>query len=247
MFNTLLNKFRKQTKHEEKTISDKWAEKELDYWYHEKDTDNFLRSYHRYCGNSALKAFESLCEDNHSGLTMSITRDILYRLTNHIPLTKIEDTDDVWKELGKTKYDNPHLKRYQCKRMSSLFKEVYSDGTIKYTENHRYYEKDMYGISTDVKSCPVVINRIMDELYPITMPYLPDDKPYYIYREMYRVSSKIDTKIDTKIAIRYILTPSNDLIKVNRYFKLGDYCSEISEEEYKNLYSLEEETYNEKF
>ena len=244
MFNTLLNKLRKQTKNEEKTISDEWAEKELDYWYHENDADNFLHSYYRICGNSALKAFESLCEDNPSGLSMSITREILYRLTNHIPLTKIEDTDDVWKELGKTKYDNPHLKRYQCKRMPSLFKEVYSDGTIKYTENHRYYEKDIHGINTDVKSCPVVINRIMDELYPITMPYLPDDKPYYIYREMYRFSSKRDSKV----AIRYILTPSNDLIKVNRYFKLVDYYySEISEEEYKNLYSLEEESYNEKF
>ena len=48
------------------------------------------------CYESALKAFETLCDDGHSGLSIKITQSILNRLIDGKPLTPIEDTDDVW-------------------------------------------------------------------------------------------------------------------------------------------------------
>lgn len=48
------------------------------------------------CYDSALKAFESLCGDGHSGFSIGITKGILNRLIEGKPLTPIEDTEDVW-------------------------------------------------------------------------------------------------------------------------------------------------------
>ena len=41
------------------------------------------------CYESALKAFEILCNDGHSGFSWSITKNILIRLMNNLPLTPL--------------------------------------------------------------------------------------------------------------------------------------------------------------
>ena len=50
------------------------------------------------CYKSALRAFESLCEDHHSGLSIKITQNILNTLLNGQPLTPIEDVDGIWEK-----------------------------------------------------------------------------------------------------------------------------------------------------
>ena len=40
------------------------------------------------CYESALKAFESLCEDGHSGMSIGFTKQILNRLIDGKPLTR---------------------------------------------------------------------------------------------------------------------------------------------------------------
>lgn len=47
------------------------------------------------CYKSALKAFNSLCKDGHSGCSIGITRAILDALIDGKPLTPIEDTSEV--------------------------------------------------------------------------------------------------------------------------------------------------------
>ena len=89
------------------------------------------------CYDSALKAFESLCGDGHSGFSIGITKGILNRLIDGKPLTPIEDIEDVWNVCSRG--ENGGVVTYQCKRMSSLFKDVYPDGTVKYHDNDRYY------------------------------------------------------------------------------------------------------------
>lgn len=46
------------------------------------------------CYDSALKAFESLCGDGHSGFSIGITKGILNRLIERKPFTPIEDTEE---------------------------------------------------------------------------------------------------------------------------------------------------------
>ena len=124
------------------------------------------------CYDSALKAFESLCGDGHSGFSIGITKGILNRLIEGKPLTPIEDTEDVWNVCSRG--ENGGVATYQCKRMSSLFKDVYPDGTVKYHDNDRYYCIKW----DDPNLCwhNGFIGKIYSKMFPLTMPYMPSNK-----------------------------------------------------------------------
>lgn len=64
-----------------------------------------------------------------------------------------------------------------------------------------------------------ITRDIVDELFPLTMPYMPADKPYKVYCEELLTDPK-NGDCDT-LAIYYILKPDEEKIEVNRYFKEG--------------------------
>lgn len=199
----------------------------------DKPEDKF--DYGCACYDSAMKAFESLLEDGHSGMSIGFTKAILDRLIEGKPLTAIEDVEGTWEnedifEDGTT--------MYQCKRMWSLFKYVYPDGKVKYRDTERMY-------CIDVKSQEVAyqngfIRQIYDEIYPITMPYMPKDKPDVIVCDELLTDRK-NGDYDT-IAILYIKRSDGEKIKVNRYFKEGEKSFvEITEEEYREREEMDME------
>lgn len=158
------------------------------------------------CYESAYKAFLSLLEDEHSGMSIGFTKAILNRLIDGKPLTPIEDTPDVWNEVG----DN----QYQCKRMSSLFKDV-SGEEITYNDVNRFICIGEDGISYHSG----LVSRVMREKYPVTMPYYPPDKPYVVRCEDFLVDPK-NGDFDT-VGIYYMKTPEGDIVHINRYFTEG--------------------------
>lgn len=182
------------------------------------------------CYESALKAFESLCGDGHSGFSIRITKSILDRLIDGKPLTPIEDTEDVWSNIADISGLRGEVVNYQCKRMFSLFKYVYADGTVKYRDNNK-----CYCVSNEDPNATWnngFISDIYYEMFPITMPYMPADKPDKIVCGEC-LSDPKNGDYDT-IAIFYIQRANGEKIEVNRYFKEseGDF-KEISLEEYK--------------
>lgn len=185
------------------------------------------------CYESALKAFNSLLEDEHSGASWSFTRSILRRLMNHQPLTPIEDTDDVWS--AGCKYEGDDYTSYQCLRMSSLFKDVYDDGTVEYTDVNRNYCVDID--SMDISFTTGLCRDIIDEMFPITMPYMPPLEPYKVVCETLLTDSK-NGDFDIR-AVLYIVDPENNRIDVNRYFDgRGEGWREIDWEEWCELKQL---------
>lgn len=211
-----------------------WAEREVAIAC-EKEKSNRKEGEFDYgcaCYESALKAFKTLCDDGHSGLSMKITQSILNRLINGQPLTPIEDTDDIWYERHHCK---DRHKLYQCKRMSSLFKDVYADGAIKYSDNNRLYCVNIHNPNNTYSSG--LVRRIIDKMFPITMPYMPD-KPIKVYCEDF-LTDKKNGDFDT-FGIFYALKTENgqqEKIEINRFFKESkdneeyDWV-EISKEEY---------------
>lgn len=165
------------------------------------------------CYESALRAYESLCNDNHSGMSWGFTKNILIRLMDEKPLTPIEDTDDVWNEVGFER--NYGRKVYQCKRKSALFKEVYEDGTVKYSDNDRCYS---YNIETKCTYSSGLVIRIINEMYPITMPYMPE-KTWKV-NCMDLLTDKKNGDFDT-YAI-FTLEMGNKVIEINRFFKCDE-------------------------
>lgn len=185
------------------------------------------------CYESALKAFRSLCEDEHSSMSIGFTKAILNRLIDCKTLTPIEDTEDAW---NLCTFDNGDgVKTYHCKRMSSLFKDVAADGTVTYSDVNRYY-----GVNNDnhnVSYHSGLIDRVMGELFPITMPYIPFDKPFKVYTEDFLTDAK-NGDYDTT-GLLYAIDPHGNRIEINRYFKetpVG--FDEIGKEEYEERREL---------
>lgn len=212
----------------EKSSIEKWAEEEVRIaCKHEapdrKDGDF---DYGCACYESALKAFRSLCEDRHSGMSIGFTKAILNRLIDDKPLRPIEDTEDAWNEVHFSSKDS---KDFQCKRMSSLFKKVSKDGTVSYRDINRCYGVDID--SPTVSYHNGMIDNIMNELFPITMPYMPYDKPFRVYTETFLVDPR-NGDYDTR-GILYAITPAGDKVEINRYFKeVEDGFAEIDKKEY---------------
>lgn len=196
------------------------------------DSDDF--DYGCNCYKSALKAYKSLLEDEHSGMSFSFIRDILDRLMRGEPLTPITDDDF---DGGSLIYDTDDLasmglkSEIQCPRMSSLFRKETIDGEVAYHDLDRAYCIDIEKPS-ETFSCSAT--DIVDELFPIKMPYLPKREKYKVYVQTF-LTNKKNGDLDTR-GIIYIITPDGKRIDINRYYteKEGKLV-EISKDEYDKL------------
>ena len=203
-----------------------WAEQEVKIACEKekpgKKEDEF--DYGCACYESALKAFESLIKDGHTGYSMSVTKNILNALIDGKALTPIEDRDDIWM-FSFTKEDG--TKVYQCTRMSALFKEVHPDRATFYNDVNRVLEIVIEKDGHESIWYNGMCDQIVNELFPISMPYIPEEKPYKVYCE------EFSTKKDDTISFLYLIKPNGDRLDVNRYFaETDDGYEEISSNEY---------------
>ena len=172
------------------------------------------------CYESALKAYKALCEDNHSGMSWGITVGILMRLCRAQPLTPIEDTPDVWNEVGENEY--------QCRRMSSLFKSVAEEGSVTYKDVNRILCVDV--ANPDISYYSGLVSRVINQLYPIKMPYVPS-APIRVYCEEF-LTDKANGDFDM-VGIFYLVEPDGNKVPINWFYKeSGSGFAEISLEEY---------------
>lgn len=218
-----------------------WAEKEIEIAC-KKENPNRKEGEFDYgcaCYESALKAFKSLTEDGHSGFSIGITKHILNRLIDGKPLTPIEDTDDAWDhERIDTRKE---CSVYQCKRMSSLFKYVYNDGHVKYADVNRVIAYDVD--SPDLTYHTGLANNLVNDMYPITMPYMPCDKSFKVCFETF-LTDKKHGDFDTK-AVLYLTKPDGERVEVNRYFREPE--SDIEEKHtYHGWVEISKEEYEER-
>ena len=184
------------------------------------------------CYESALKAYNSLLEDDHSIYSWNVTKNILIRLMNGQPLTPITEEDFTVNVTSIS--ENPELinkKGYetiQCSRMSSLFMDKYFDGTIKYSDVDRVIGKS---IRTGYTYDSGRVRAIVDEMFPITLPYNPDVNPYVVYTDDF-LYDKRNGDFDT-LGVFYITTPNGEKIEYNKFYKESSSgWEEITKEEY---------------
>ena len=206
-----------------------WAKKEVELAkiIEAKDLKEGEFDYGGACYDSALKAFKSLTEDNHSGMSIKITKQILNRLIDGSPLTPIEDREDIWNEVTRNKKDNIII--YQCSRMSSLFKYVYENGKVTYSDIDRSYCFDI--TKPDMRYSSGLVKNIIDEMFPIIMPYSPANERIKVCCEQFLYSP--DGGDFDSVGILYVDDPDNKRINVSRFFKEGDEkWVEISDVEY---------------
>ena len=180
-------------------------------------------SYGCSCYESALKAFESLCNDNHSGYSWSITTNILKRMCAGLPLSPITESDFK-------KEDGGYY--HQCPRMSSLFRDELPNGEIVYSSVNRYYcfEKN------DPNNTFIGggVRDILDKMFPITLPYYPSANKYKVCVETSLINPR-NGDFDTR-AIWWIQTPEGERVEINRFFtEIDRKWVEITKDEYDKL------------
>lgn len=213
-----------------------WAENEVKIACERcgNEDEEMCRVYTTACYESALKAYKAMAEDDHSGMSWCITSNILEHLIRGLPLTPIEDTDDIW---------SPELiihddrKSYQCKRKSSFWKDVYNDGHIEYQDTDRIRctnvnDPGVYYTSGFVRE----IVEEHPEIGKITMPYFPQ-KPIKVYCEDFLCDEK-NGDYDTQ-GIFYAIKPDGTRVEINRFFTESGNDNnpwrEITKEEYEEM------------
>ena len=212
-----------------------WAEKEIEILKSKNKPDSDEEfDYVGECAESALRAYKSLMSDGHSGMSISITAGILNKLIKGQALTSIEDTEDVWNESGGYCDEEKGIKQYQSNRMSSLFKYVYPNGTVKYSDIDRVTGINM--AYPDATYTSGTLRDIVDEMFPITMPYSPKSKSYKIYTEDF-LTDKSKGDYDT-VGYLYMITPEGERIELNKFyheFNRHEEMKEITKAEYEEL------------
>ena len=231
-----------------------WAERECRIACKKENPDfNFDSNDFDYgcsCYKSALKAYNSLMEDGHSGSSFNFTKNILIRLMDGQPLTPITDEDFFSVERGTESHpleSEEYLKErglkshYQCPRMSSLFREETLDGKVRYHDVDRAYFIDIEQPSDTYSSW----DGFLDDMFPITMPYTPTRGKYKIYVQKF-LTDKRSGDFDTK-GILYVITPSGEKVDVGIYLteKNGKMVN-ITKEEYESLLFKRVDKINEK-
>ena len=197
---------------------EQWAKREIEIACNKErgNKDSNEWDYGVACYESAYKAFQSLLEDEHSGMSIGFTKTILNRLIDRKPLTKILDCD--FNDTDVSIIDETEdYKCYQCSRQSSLFKYVYTDGSVKYIDVDRvrcYYN------DSDIPWSNGFITNLIHEMYPITLPYIPEQTPYKVYARELLTDTK-NGDYDT-IHIEYVVKPNGEIDYINRYFKESD-------------------------
>ena len=211
-----------------------WAEKEIELACKREnpDWDGKSFDYGCSCYQSALKAYKSLESDGHSGFSWSVTRNILVRLMDDLPLTAITD-EDFYLYNNKSFESEASLRsqglksRLQCPRMSSLFREETLDGKVTYSDVERYYCVDKNGHTYQGGgACDLI-----DKLFPITMPYYPKVGKYVVYTDDFSLVPK-NGGYDHQ-AYLYLITPEGEKVELDEYYKvINGKVKKISKKQY---------------
>ena len=217
--------------------TDIWAKREVELAKNEalkSGSDNCSTHYICECLNSALKAFNSLRQDVHSGASMEQTLMFLQRLVRGFPLTPI-DEDTTW---VKSSVSESGTITYQCARMTSLFKDVDREGNITYSDVHR-----VVCVNKDDLQAPVwyngFVSKIVNSIYPIKFPYYTSSDPIIAYVSEHTTSVTED--FDT-MCIDSVKLDNGETVDVKRFFKEDTDSNswvEIDEEEYTSRVEIE--------
>lgn len=191
-----------------------WARQEVQLAKAElKRNKNDEAQYMIACYDSALRAYEKLMKDGHSGTSFAITRGILEKLMNEIPLMPLEDTEIMWNHA----YDCENESVFQHKRMPSVFKIVNKKtGAVRFSDNDRILCKNLLGPDSTYFYSNF-ISRIIDGMFPIEFPYTPTKEKYIVYVTEFLMDSA-NGDFDTMNLVSVKL-PTGDARPLNLYYK----------------------------
>ena len=191
-----------------------WARQEVQLAKAElKRNKNDEAQYMIACYDSALRAYEKLINDDHTGMSFATTRGILENLMYEIPLMPIEDKEIMWNHVNHCGNESV----FQHKRMLSLFKMVNEKtGAVKFSDNNRILCKNLLGTDS-AYFYSNFITKIIDGMFPIEFPYMPTKEKYVAYVTEF-LMDPANGDFDTMNLVSVKL-PTGEVHQINLYYK----------------------------
>lgn len=191
----------------------------------ENPDDELSRKYTLECIKSALRAYRSLCADGHSGCSISETMAFLRRMVYHLPLTPLTEDESEWNEID----EDESGKLFQSRRSPSVFKSIGPKGTT-YSDVDRVVKLDL---ETGLEWSNGWVTKMVDERFPITMPYMPSGKRFVVEGREFDSTNAIPGIYDTVLISRIVpVDGDKEPIEINKMYKeveLGEGKSELVE------------------
>ena len=102
--------------------------------------------------------------------------------------------------------------------MSALFKDVYNDGTVSFHDIDRVILVEIYDDGHEGTWHSGLASQLVDEVCgPITLPYIPVDKPYKVYAQQFDSVNAEPGCFDTVHIIK-IVDPDGNEIPCERFY-----------------------------
>lgn len=161
--------------------------------------------YDGFCYDSALGAYAAVLQGNHSGFSWSITHNTLDRMMDELTLVPIHEVDFVG-VLDKEPVTTP--------RQSGIYKRLKHDGSITYTDYKRVVGVDL---DTGRHFTSSLIREVVDEMFPIELPYYTPSTPYRVYVRTYCDKGSPNDHHDfNREWLSHVVTPSGECVTINR-------------------------------
>lgn len=109
--------------------------------------------------------------------------------------------------------------RWLQKNLPEITEGIGAEHNIVFAHDQSKTEPDEYG-PYDISYHSGLIDRVMEEKFPITMPYFPESKPFRVYCEEFLTDRK-NGDFDT-VGILYAIKPDGERVEINRYFREGE-------------------------
>lgn len=199
------------------TTTTQWAEnevrlaKEREHKNSSAEDAAIFGGYVDACYDSALKTYKCMAEDGHSGMSWGITKNILIKLLNDVPLGPIEEDEDCWS--GQNTLD----KSQQCTRRFSLFRDKQEDGTWKYHDIDLVAVDDVYPdhiSAVGSKFGDSLCEKLFGKL--VTFPYYPPVHPYRVRRIEINGLTRNGNDI---VFVPFVKKPNGEIVEVNKFYE----------------------------
>lgn len=226
----------------------KWARKEIDLAIVDETNEKIKKHY-----ETAFSAFSNFIEKISDLENIDATKTIFLQLLNKNILTPITDDKDEWVFVAGydpssgNKNHSANYSFYQSKRRNSLYKKVIYAGEMQSI----FYSDSERAVCVDIQTRETFTGGfetgILDEMYPISIPYYPIDKiKIYVEKtKVYENSVDCDT-----VGILYFCFPNGKISEIKRFFKRDtktNMMTEIDLQEYEMRFKKAKQNENKKF
>lgn len=189
-----------------------------------KEINDYVETYMSDCHKIALKIYEQLFMDSVSAPRLDVIKSILNKLLDHKPLTPIYGVDEDWVYGWASEIDGEREYHYQCNRMPALFKKIVVKDLstmVTYRDISRYICKNVDDNGSTYNS--PVVEKVIDEIFPITMPYMPE-QPLTVYCDGFLYGDEkpfnFQEALEDTFGIMYGVNQYGEKIELNRFFKI---------------------------